>query len=47
VTAQQIWLAAVDQRFAKIEGDLKRLTRMVGANLTATVAAIFMLVAFG
>jgi len=43
VTALQNWLAAVDQRLATIEGDLKRLTWMVGVNLTATVAIFFML----
>jgi hypothetical protein len=32
----------VDQPFAKIEGELKRLTWMVGFNLAATVAVIFM-----
>ena len=35
--------AAMDQRFAKIEGELKLLTWMVGFNLAATVGVIFML----
>ena len=35
--------SAMDQRFAKIEGDLKLLTWMVGFNLAATVGVIFML----
>jgi hypothetical protein len=34
---------AMDQRFAKIEGDLKLLTWMVGFNLAATVGIIFLL----
>ncbi len=34
---------AMDQRFAKIEGDLKPLTWMVGFNLAATVGVIFIL----
>jgi len=33
---------AMDQRFAKIEGDLKLLTWMVGFNLAATVGLIFL-----
>jgi len=36
-------LDSMDHRFAKIEGDLKRLTWMVGFNLTANVAVIFTL----
>jgi hypothetical protein len=43
VTAQQIPLATMNHRFAKIEGALKRLIWMVGVNLTATLAVIFML----
>ena len=31
-----------DQRFAKIEGDLKLLTWMVGFNLAASVGLIFL-----
>jgi hypothetical protein len=34
---------AMDQRFAKIEGDLKLLTWMIGFNLAATVGIIFLL----
>jgi hypothetical protein len=34
---------AMDQRFAKIEGDIKLLTWMVGFNLAATVGIIFLL----
>jgi len=34
--------SAMDQRFAKIEGDLKLLTWMVGFNLAATVSLIFL-----
>jgi hypothetical protein len=33
----------MDQRFVKIEGDLKLLTWMVGFNLAATVGIIFLL----
>jgi len=33
---------AMDQRFAKIERDLKLLTWMVGFNLAATVGLIFL-----
>ncbi len=35
--------AAIDQRLAKIEGDLKLLSWMVGFNLAATVGVIFIL----
>jgi hypothetical protein len=34
---------AMDQRFAKIEGDIKLLTWMVGFNLADTVGIIFLL----
>jgi hypothetical protein len=34
---------AMDQRFAKIAGDIKLLTWMVGFNLAATVGIIFLL----
>jgi hypothetical protein len=34
---------AMDQRFAKVEGDIKLLTWMVGFNLAATVGIIFLL----
>ena len=34
---------AMDQRFAKIEGELKLLTWMVGFNLAATVGIVFLL----
>ena len=34
---------AMDQRFAKIEGELKLLTWMVGFDLAATVGIIFLL----
>jgi hypothetical protein len=33
---------SMDQRFAKIEGDLKLLTWMVGFNLAASVGLIFL-----
>ena len=32
-----------NQRFARIEGDLKLLTWMIGFNLAATVGVFFML----
>jgi hypothetical protein len=35
--------ADFDQRFAKIEGELRLLSSMVGFNLAATVAVFFML----
>ena len=34
---------AMDQRFTKIEGDLKLLTWMVGFNPAATVGMVFLL----
>ena len=34
-----------NQRFAKIEGEIKLLTWMVGFNLAATVGVFFMLCA--
>ncbi len=35
--------AAIEQRLAKIEGDLKLLTWMIGFNLAATVGIVFLL----
>jgi hypothetical protein len=36
-------IAAYDQRFARIEGDLSLLKWMVGFNLAVTVAVLFKL----
>jgi len=36
-------LTKIDARFAKIEGDLKLLTWMIGFNLAATVGILFLL----
>lgn len=35
--------AGIEQRFTKIEGELKLLTWMVGFNLAASIGIIFML----
>ncbi len=43
IAAYENRFTAMDQRFAKIEGDLKLLTWMVGFNLAATIGVIFML----
>jgi hypothetical protein len=43
IAAYENRFTAMDQRFAKIEGDLKLLTWMVGFNLAATVGIIFLL----
>jgi hypothetical protein len=43
IAAYENRFTALDQRFAKIEGDLKLLTWMVGFNLAATVGTIFLL----
>jgi hypothetical protein len=43
IAAHENRFTAMDQRFAKIEGDLKLLTWMVGFNLAATVGIIFLL----
>ena len=43
IAASDNRFTAMDQRFAKIEGDLKLLTWLVGFNLAATVGIIFML----
>ena len=43
IAAYENRFITMDQRFAKIEGDLKLLTWMVGFNLAATVGLIFLL----
>ena len=43
IAAYENRFTAMDKRFAKIEGDLKLLTWMVGFNLAATVGIIFLL----
>jgi hypothetical protein len=43
IAAYENRFTVMDQRFAKIEGDLKLLTWMVGFNLAATVGIIFIL----
>jgi hypothetical protein len=43
IAAYENRFTAMDQRFAKIEGDLKLPTWMVGFNLAATVGVIFIL----
>jgi hypothetical protein len=43
IAAYENRFTAMDQRFAKIEGDLKLLTWMVAFNLAATVGIIFLL----
>jgi hypothetical protein len=43
IAAYENPFAAMDQRFAKVDGDLKLLTLMVGFNLAATVGIIFLL----
>jgi hypothetical protein len=43
IAAYENRFGVMDQRFVKIEGDLKLLTWMVGFNLAATVGIIFLL----
>jgi len=43
IAAYENRFAAMDQRFGKIEGDLKLLTWMVGFNLAASVGIVFLL----
>ena len=43
IAAYENRFTTMDQRFAKIEGDLKLLTWMVGFNLAATVGIVFLL----
>jgi len=43
IAAYENRFASMDQRFAKIEGDLRLLTWMVGFNLAATVGIILIL----
>ncbi len=43
IAAYENRFASMDQRFSKIEGDLKLLTWMVGFNLAATVGIVFLL----
>ena len=43
IAAYENRFAGMDQRFAKIEGDLRLLTWMVGFNLAATVGIILIL----
>jgi hypothetical protein len=43
IAAYENRFTAMDQRFTKIEGDLKLLTWMVGFDLAATVGIVFLL----
>jgi hypothetical protein len=43
IAAYENRFASMDQRFSKIEGDLRLVTWMVGFNLAAAVGIIFML----
>jgi phage shock protein A len=43
IAAYENRFTAIDQRFAKIEGDLNRLKWTVGFDLAATVGVIFLL----
>ena len=43
IAAYENRFTAMDQRFTKIEGNLKLLTWMVGFNLAATVGIVFLL----
>ena len=43
IAAYENRFAAMDQRFGKIDGDLKLLTWMVGFNLAASVGIVFLL----
>ena len=43
IAAYENRFTAMDERFTKIEGDLKLLTWMVGFNLAATVGIVFLL----
>jgi len=44
IAAYESWLTTTNQRVAKIEGNLKLLTWMVGFNVAATVGIVFLLV---
>jgi hypothetical protein len=43
IAAYENRFTAIDQRFTKIEGDLKLLTWMVGFDLAATNGIVFLL----
>jgi hypothetical protein len=43
IAAYENRFASMDQRFAKIEGDLSLVKWMLGFNLAATISVIFML----
>jgi hypothetical protein len=43
IAAYENRFTAIDQRFTKIEGDLKLLTWMVGFDLAATIGIVFLL----